>query len=131
MDKDALLSIEKNLLTAVAKIEVQIKELNAEKSALQRQIAKTKANRTGLKNVTRKNSINRVLAETSVIEALRENKNPRTTKQLYLNALGTNISLNENTFRNYLHRMKKRNLIETAGHVGMWRLARVETADLF
>ena len=122
MSEEILSAFEKRLLNEVASIEAQIKELTIEKAALQRQIAKARAERTGLQTITRKNSLNRVVAENSVIQTLRDRKKPRTTKQLYLNALNTNFDLNENTFRNYLHRMKKRGLIETAGRVGVWRL---------
>lgn len=129
MDEEVLSAIEKRLLGEVEKIEARIKELGIEKSALQRQIAKARADRTGLQSVTRKNSINRVLAENSVIEMLRARQRPCSTRQLYLNALSTNFDLKDTTFRNYLHRMKNKGLIETAGHVGRWRLPKTE--DIF
>ena len=122
MNENMLSAFEKRLLNEVAMIETRIKELTIEKAALQRQIAKSRAERTGLQTVTRKNSLNRVLAENSVIQILRDRNIPLTTNQLYQNALITNFDLNENTFRNYLHRMKNRDLIRTAGRVGVWRL---------
>lgn len=128
MDKELLTAIEKRLLNEVAKIEAQITNLKNEKTALEKQIAKARAERTGLQSVTRKNSLNRVVAENSVLEALRTLKRPCSTRQLYLNALETNSGLKETTFRTYLHRMKNKSLIETAGHVGQWQIAKTKEA---
>ena len=122
MNDDNLTYFEKRLLAELEGIETQIKSLDTEKRALQRQLSKARAERTGLQTATRKNSLNRVLAENSIIEALREKKRPLSTRQLYLNALITHFDLKETTFRSYLHRMKKRGDIKTGGHVGTWEL---------
>lgn len=117
-----LASFEARLLNEIRLIEDRINGLRDEQQALRRQIARARAQRTGMQEVTRKNSGYRVLAENSVIEMLERAKKACTTKQLYRNALESNYELKENTFRNYLHRMKKKGLIETAGHVGVWQL---------
>lgn len=122
MTDNELTYFEKRLQIELERIEAQIKTLKSEKSALIKQQAKARAERTGLQAITRKNSINRVLAENSIIEALRLYKKPLSTDELYKNARLTNFDLKTNTFRTYLHRMKKRDLIKTAKHVGWWEL---------
>lgn len=114
--------LEKALTQELSEVELRIKELMDEASALRRQIGKASANRQGLEFTTRKNSLNRVLAENSIIEVLRESGKPATTATLYKQARVTNPSLKENTFRTYLHRMKKRNAIQTARRAGEWKL---------
>jgi hypothetical protein len=123
MNEIELSAFERRLLKEVEKIETQIKELEIEKRALQRQIARSRSERTGIQNVTRKNSLNRVLAENSIIEFIRARGKECDTKQLYNNAKITNFDLKEATFRTYLHRMKYRRLIETGRSVGTWKLS--------
>lgn len=115
--------LEEALTLELTEVLTRIKELEAEAAALRRQIAKAAAKRQGLEFATRKNSLNRVLAENSVLEALREAEKPLTTNDLYKRARLSNTSLKENTFRTYLHRMKKRGAIQNARRVGEWRLS--------
>ncbi|RWG08287.1 hypothetical protein [Mesorhizobium sp.] len=122
MEDEKLIYFEKRLQNELEAIEERIRELEKEKSALLRQIAKARADRQGLQFVSRRNSQNRVLAENSVLMLLREKAKPLSTSELYRNARFTNYDLKEGTFRTYLHRMKSRGLILMAGHVGMWKL---------
>jgi hypothetical protein len=115
--------LEEALTQELSEVLLRIKELEAEAAALRRQIAKAAAKREGLEFATRKNSLNRVLAESSVIESLRAADRPLRTYDLYKIARQSNSSLKENTFRTYLHRMKKRGLIRNANRVGEWRLS--------
>ena len=121
MDDEKLSYFEKRLTREIEEIEARMKSLNEEKFALQRQLAKARADRTGIQSVTRKNSMNRVLAENSVVEYLKQ-KGTATTAQLYRNAQLTNFDLKETTFRTYLHRMKRKDMIKTAQTVGRWEL---------
>lgn len=122
---DNLTYFEKRLTRELEDIEARIKELEDERRALSRQLAKARAEREGLKFTTRKNSANRVLAENAVLQALRGTTKPLSTQELYRQARQTNFDLKESTFRSYLHRMKKRGDIRTAGHVGRWELEQV------
>jgi predicted nucleic acid-binding Zn-ribbon protein len=114
--------LEKALTQELSEVEIRIKELMDEASALKRQIGKASAKRKGLEFTTRKNSLNRVLAENSVLEVLRESGRPAATATLYKQARITNPYLKENTFRTYLHRMKKKGSIQTARRAGEWKL---------
>lgn len=122
MKNEYLTYFETRLQKQIEELDAQIKMLSDEKYALARQLAKARAERTGLQTVTRKNSIDRVLAENCIIEALRESKGSLTSQKLYNAAQQTNYDLKENTFRTYLHRMKKRGAIKTAKFVGHWEL---------
>ena len=122
MADDNLTYFEKRLQGELEALEERIRDLEKEKSALLRQIAKARADRQGLQYVSRRNSQNRVLAENSVLMLLKEKGRPLSTLELYKNARFTNYDLKEGTFRTYLHRMKAKGLIATAGHVGMWKL---------
>lgn len=124
MSMDANLTyFERRLLGEIHEIEMRIEALVLEKNALQRQLAKAKAERSGIKLVERKNSGNRVLAENTIIAALRNSKSGEMkTIKLFERARATNFDLKESTFRSYLHRMKKRGEIESGKYVGSWRL---------
>lgn len=121
---DNLTYFERRLTRELEDIEARIRGLEDERLTLSRQLAKARAEREGLKFTTRKNSANRVLAENAVLQALRGNTKPCSTQELYRQARLTNFDLKETTFRSYLHRMKKRGDIQTAGHVGQWEIAK-------
>jgi hypothetical protein len=114
MADDNLTFFEKRLQRELEDIERRIKELNIEKEALSRQLSKARAEREGLQFSTRKNSMNRVLAENSVMKSLREKKDAVSTAALYRNARLTHYDLKENTFRTYLNRMKEKGLIKAS-----------------
>lgn len=114
--------LERALTQELSEVEVRIKELQDEAAALRRQIGKAAAKRQGFEFASRKNSLNRVLAENSVIEALRGSSDPLSSDVLFRKARQTNASLKPNTFRTYLHRMKLRGVILTARRAGEWKL---------
>lgn len=122
MSDDQLTYFEKRLLAEIEIIEQKTKHLKDEKFALQRQLAKARAERAGIKMVTRKNSANRVLAENTILAALRSSEKSLKTQDLYQKARRTNFELKEVTFRTYLHRMKKRGEITTTDRSGYWKL---------
>lgn len=124
---DNLTYFEKRLSRELEDIEARIRELEDERRALSRQLAKARAEREGLKFTTRKNSANRVLAENAVLQALRDTTKSLSTQELYRQARLTNYDLKETTFRSYLHRMKKRGDIRTAGHVGRWVISKSDS----
>lgn len=119
---DNLTYFERRLSSELEEIEARIRALEDERRALTRQLAKARAEREGLKFTTRNNSTNRVLAENAILQALRSAAKPLSTQELYRQARLTNFDLKETTFRSYLHRMKKREDIQTAGHVGRWEI---------
>ena len=122
---------EKRILLEIEEINSRIRDLTLEKIALQRQLVKAKADNSGVKNNVRKNSINRVMIETKVIESLEKAIKPMSTKALYKIGMVANFELKENTFRTHLHRMKKRGVIENGGNRGKWRIVAATAASIY
>lgn len=112
---------ELRLQREIEQIDARIRELTQEKSALQRQLLKARQEASGLSQVSRKNSIMRIMIENRVLDALRSSAKPVSTHELFQNARYANFDLKENTFRTYLHRLKQRGLIANAGRAGRWR----------
>jgi sucrose-6-phosphate hydrolase SacC (GH32 family) len=122
MDDPKLSYFERRLAGEIVEIEAKIEALEGEKRALLRQMSKARAERTGIQEVTRKNSLSRILAENSIVEMLQNSASPVKTLRLFARARQTNFDLKETTFRTYLHRMKKRGVIKTGPTVGSWQL---------
>lgn len=113
---------EKRLQREIEQIESRIRELAQEKIALQRQLMKARQENADLRDVNRKNSINRVMIENRVLEAFQGLNKSLKTKDLYKYAQYVNFELNENTFRTILHRMSQKGMIERTDSRGVWRL---------
>lgn len=97
-----------------------MKELNAERDALHRQLIKARWDNHHLRDVNRKNSASRVMVEQRILSALEVATKPMTSRQLFSVARIANYSLKETTFRTHLHRMKAKGLIENVSR-GKWR----------
>jgi hypothetical protein len=115
--------LEARLHEEIAEVERKIRLLELERETLRRMLLKARQQNELIKrtDVTRKNSVNRVLVESSVLQSLTEASRPKRTGKLYDDARLIVGNLRENTFRTILHRMKKRNLIVPAG-MGKWRV---------
>lgn len=114
---------EKRILGELEDLERRIKELQNEKITLAKQLSKIRAEREGLQYTTRKNSLNRVLAENSIINALKSQNAPMSARVLFGYAKSTNFDLKEATFRTYLNRMKTKGIIRPSKSSGHWQLA--------
>lgn len=119
---DQVTDYERRLMRAIEDLKARIKELQEEQDALQRQLLRARWERHSLRDVSRKNSGDRVMVEEKVLDALRRATRPVTSSKLFTAAQFANFELKENTFRTYLHRMKKRGLIENVGR-GKWKLS--------
>ncbi len=122
MSDNYLTFLEKRFQNELEDIERRIKELNIEKMALHRQLSKARAERAGLQYSVRKNSMNRVLAENSVLKALQESDQAMRTGDLFDKARITHFDLKLPTFRTYLDRMKRKGLVKSARSTGFWEL---------
>lgn len=127
MNDDEFIFFESRLLKEIEEIESKIKALTSEKMALSKQLQKAKMEKDGLQFSTRKNSVNRILIENSVIYNLRAKRDKGqisvSSDDLYKQALFLVNDLKKNTFRTYLNRMKNKGLIKNSNHVGFWTLA--------
>jgi hypothetical protein len=112
-------------MSEIEELEKRIKELTQEQFALKRQLMKARLKDSSLKDVSRKNSANRVMIESRVLETLSGRSKACSTAALYREGLRVNFELKENTFRINLHRMKEKGLIRSVGR-GLWRLPEAE-----
>ena len=112
---------EQRLQREIESLDSQIQKLRDEQNALKRQLVKARWENSAIKDVSRKNSANRVMIEQRILAELERNPTATTTRKLYQTALVANFELRENTFRTYLHRMKQKGLIESPNR-GRWRL---------
>ena len=118
-------AIEGPLLAELAAIERRIADLEAERSALQRLITKVRQQKIAAQDVTRKNSFDRIMVESKILELLGQTEKYLSTRELYREAKRVNYSLRDGTFRSYVHRLKERGLIESSKNTkGYWKLAR-------
>ena len=117
---------ERRLMREIEELEQRIKDLTQEQNALRRQLMKARWENDGLKDVSRKNSANRVMIENRVLDALQKKSKACSTAILYKAGLRANFELKENTFRTYLHRMKEKGMIVSVGR-GLWRLPEAKT----
>lgn len=115
--------LQDTLVLQLAQKNAQIRELTAERDALERLLEQTRRqdeeiNRT---EVTRKNSITRILIERTIMHALENARRPISAKNLYKTTRSTVLTLNQSTFRSHLHRMKVAQKIESPRR-GMWQI---------
>jgi hypothetical protein len=118
------------LLQQIAEKAEEIRLLSEEKDVLERMLLKTRQQDELLKraDVTRKNSVNRVLVESSVIQSLKATGQPVPVRSLYTDARLMVPTLRENTFRSYLHRMKARGLVISAGQ-RRWQISEISKVE--
>ena len=113
---------EAELLKQLADIDRQIVELQHEKLALQRLIARVRLGQRPLREVTRKNSFERILIEERIKEVLSEAGKPLLLSQIMARTQASTRGIKATTFRSYMHRLKERGIIASAGH-GSWKIA--------
>ena len=123
MDTKDISLYEQRLVKELAEIEKRIKELTNDKYALRRLLVKAQKDDLVNRQITRKNSANKVLIETMTLNTLRDGKTPQKTEMLFRAAKTVDTNLKRNTFRSHLHRMKKRGLIANPTNVrGTWKI---------
>ena len=124
----AITYYEQRLQKEINDIESRIRDLTQEKLALERQLLKARRHSVS-GEVSRKNSLTRVLIETKVLEILKSSTRPVTSTTLFREAQTVDLRLKNSTFRTYLHRMKSKGLIQLAGKSGVWKLPIASAAD--
>lgn len=119
--------LESTILSEIEEINVRIRELMHQKQSLEQVLVRARQKSAMIKrtDVTRRNSIKRVLVEGAVLKSIENAKKPVKVKELLLDARLMVPALRESTFRSHLFRMKERGLLEQAGF-GKWQLAKTE-----
>lgn len=114
--------LEPFILSQLEEIEHKMAELRDEKAALQRLLTKARQRDFAIKDVTRKNSLGRIVVENKILEILRDARGAISARELYDAAVSVSFDLKDNTFRSYLHRLKARGLIApSASQRGYWQ----------
>ena len=123
-DQAAAADVEQKILHEIADRKRQIAALEQEIDLFERMLRKSREQQVLIRqtDVTRKNSINRILIENSVLNSLKSSGRPRGTRSLYRDAALIVGTLKEGTFRTILHRMKNRQLITSVSD-GKWQIA--------
>jgi len=121
MDDSEFSFFERRLMSEIEDIEQKIKTLSMEKEILLKQLHKARMEKEGLQFSVRKNSTNRILIENSVLMCLKDRGGKAKSDELLHQALFVIDSLNPNTFRTYLNRMKQKGLIASKNR-GIWTL---------
>jgi hypothetical protein len=118
-------SVERRLIAELTDLERKIGEMVRERESIQRILLRLRAQNAVIRrtDVTRKNSGERILIETSILETIQNAKKAVPTHRLYSTAQSIVYHLKENTFRSHLHRMKKRGLIKNK-RPGEWEMSR-------
>lgn len=112
--------LENRIIREIEEITGQINDLVKQKDTLEVILRRVRLENSGLQDVTRKDSIKRVVTENRVIEMLRAGRHVAGT-ELYRDAKYYDAKLNHSSFRTLLHRMKKKEMIESAGR-GYWKI---------
>ena len=111
------------ILREIEDIDSKIKELQFARGALQGVLARIRQSARPEFGKHRRNSAERILVETRIIEELNRSLRPLSSARLYKAAKTVLSDLKEGTFRSYLHRMKIRGVVANPNAVsGMWRL---------
>lgn len=114
---------ELRLLAEMEKLNEKMAALQAEKAALERILIKLRRENAAQREITRINSIDRLLVEKQVLDFLKQKDGPAATAKLYTYVRITIPELKENTFRSQLHRMKNRGVIVSVKDKrGVWKL---------
>jgi len=108
--------VENAIARQIADVDKRIRSLTEEKHALERLLLKTRHDNVLGREVTRKNSVSRILVENQILRDLRNSKKPLSNRDLYISVVSVLMSVNESTFRSYLKRMKDANLIQNRGN---------------
>jgi hypothetical protein len=102
---------ESRLLAQLTEIDVQMLQLAAEKSALERLIRKIREGKCCASEVTRQNSIDRIVIEQRIKEILIQYNYPVDGKYVYKELTKIMPDLKPATYRSHLHRMKERGMV--------------------
>ncbi|MBR0897602.1 hypothetical protein JQ616_21835 [Bradyrhizobium tropiciagri] len=115
--------LEAQLLRELKSLDRRIHELQSERATVERLIISARRSNPALAklDVTRKNSIKRVLIESVVLENLKSAPEGRKTYELLAEMKLVDPKLKSNTFRSTLHRMKEKGVILNPKG-GLWQV---------
>lgn len=116
-------SVEARLLSKLGRVEVRLRELQAEKAALQRLIMEFRREDPQKREVGRRRSIKKAVMEERILEMLRVAPRPMSSGLIHERLLAAGHDVNPSTLRSYVRRLAERGLIEkSTSEFPGWRL---------
>lgn len=117
-DPDGL--AERRFLELLAEVNSAIAKLTAEKETLERLIIRERENRVRLFDVTRRNSLDRILVEDKICEVITKHNTPVYGRYIFNEVVSILPGMKGSTFRSHLHRLKDKGLIKMSPKRGFW-----------
>ncbi len=114
--------LETQVIAQLAQVEQELARLQAERDTLKDILLRVRREGSRLRDVTRKNSFDRILVENTILQTLQSAGKAVPTKRLYWRVIEANPRLRSTTFRSHLHRLKERGLITNQNQRGNWIL---------
>lgn len=111
--------LEGQLVAQLTDVEREIGKLESQRETLRSLLSKVRRENLSLRDVTRKNSFDRILIENRILDIIKTARREVPTRRLYWAAREINPQIRSTTFRSYLHRMKVKGIIASSGH-GYW-----------
>jgi hypothetical protein len=128
MSVDGRSELEVQLVSQLTGIKQEIAKLERQRETLEALLLRTRQE-INLRDVTRKNSLDRVLVESSILRSLRRSGKPMATTVLFHTARAMNPHLRNATFRSYLHRLKTKGVIYNTAGRGLWTSVKPEPVE--
>src|SRR6266436_4510964 len=100
--------LEHQIVAQLTELERQIGDLSGQREQLQKLLINVRRKNLSRHDVTRKNSIDRIIIENRILEVVRIASASVSVKRLYSEARSVNPKLKSTTFRSYLHRLKEK-----------------------
>jgi hypothetical protein len=127
---DQDIQLERQILEQLDATSRRIRELQAEEQSLRRLLLKIRNKQIKAQDVTRKNSVTRILIEERILETLRRSQDGVSTAVLGREVAYFFPKLKGVTFRSYLHRLRTRGLIEPSpSRVAAWQLTKSDAKN--
>lgn len=104
--------LEEHLLAQLSEIGRKQHQLEQEKMAIERMLVEVRRQNISLRDVSRKNSTNRIIIENRIISLLNLFSRPVSTHDLFKDVQIIDPSLKNVTFRSHLQRLKRRGAID-------------------
>lgn len=112
---DKLPYLEDSIARRISEIDKKIKELSADRVALERLLLDARREHAAKTEAVRRNSGKRILVENRILKTLRQSSVPVSNRHLYLSARAAVFDLKESTFRSHIKRMKDSGKIVPTG----------------
>lgn len=113
-------SAERRFLALLAEVNSKIAKLTAEKQTLERLIIRERENRVRRFDVTRKNSLDRILVEDKICEIITKRDTHVYGKYIFNEVASILPGMKGSTFRSHLHRLKDKGIIKMSNKRGFW-----------